>query len=233
MPRTLLTALCALSLLAVSAIGAEAAKRSACQRLSGNDRAPARNVKLVKRPSSGRRLDDGARATRLVGCVLPRGRVRAIAYRQGVENDLAQEFSFAVRQVAGAIVLLDQSGSEGGYQSVTTTSVWNLAGGRSYTVARRCYGKDVPCGGDGAFSAPVAYVTSAGRAVAALGRLPAGPQASLVDIASFAPDGTRSDLDVGHFSILPSRSLALNGDIATWTNAGRQRSADIGVSSAG
>lgn len=90
-----------------------ARRRSQCQSQRGVDRAPDRNVKLVKRLNRDR-LADGSRGSSLVGCVLPRGRLYTIAKRKGVENDLAQEFGYTLRQVTGRIVLLDTYGTEGG-----------------------------------------------------------------------------------------------------------------------
>jgi hypothetical protein len=86
---------------------------SRCQSLRGADRAPDRNVKLVKR-STRDRLADGSPGSTLVGCVLPRGRLFTIARRKGVDNDLAQEFEYAIRQVAGRTVALDTYGTRDG-----------------------------------------------------------------------------------------------------------------------
>ena len=76
-------ALCSFAALAASpALAAHSSKRSQCQRLRGVDRAPDRNVKLVKRLNR-ERLADGSRGSNLVGCVLPRGPLHTIATRKG------------------------------------------------------------------------------------------------------------------------------------------------------
>jgi hypothetical protein len=224
MSLRVLAALGALALCSIAAVSAHAAQRSQCQRLRGVDRAPDRQVKLVKR-LNGDRLADGSRGSQLVGCVLPRGRVHTIAKRASVDNDLAQEFEYMICQVAGRTVLLDQHGTEGGYASAMSTVVANLGSGRSYTIAR--ISEDKYYGRTGSY-ARNAFVTRDGRAVAAL---PRATQTTLtVEITSFAPDGTPRLLDVGAPGDLPRESLTLTGHIASWTHAGEPRRADIRAS---
>ncbi len=223
-----LAAAAACSLAALAVLPAHSAQRSQCQRLRGVDRAPDRHVKLVKRPSA-QRLKDGSRGSRLVGCVLPRGLVYTIATRRGVEEDFAQDFDYLVRQVAGGIVLLDQRGGEGGYQSDLRTMVWDVGSGRSYTVARRCDTKYGFCTPQNT-SAVKAIITRQGRSVAALEHWFEGMSVPTIVIARFAADGTVRVLDTGPPAELAPVSLSLSGNIATWTHAGEARSADIGVS---
>ena len=223
MSRRLLAVLGIAAVCSAVAVPAHAAQRSACQRLSGVDRAPDRNVKLVKRPSRERPLADGSRASELVGCLLPRGRIFTIATRKGVENDLAEEFGFRVRQVAGRVVLLDTFGTEGGYGSLTETMVWNLGTGGSYTIARRCFGKDVPCSAE-YDDALRALVTRDGRAVAMLAHWTANTSSGTHLVASYTSAGTPRLLDAGPPADLPAPSLALTGSTASWTHAGQPRS---------
>lgn len=210
----------------ISALPAQSATRSACQRLPGVDRAPDSNVKLVKRPTSARRLANDSRASKLVGCVLPRGPVRTLAVRKGVENGLAQEFGFAIRQVAGNTVLLDRHGTEGGYGSDLRTMVFDLASGRSYTIAHSCAAKDISCTPDYDYARRV-IVRRDGRAVAALEHWQAGVSAPTMLIATFASDGKARLLDAGPPAELPGDSLTLTGNVASWSHAGQPRSADI------
>lgn len=204
---------------------AHSAQRSQCQRLPGVDRAPDRHVKVVKRLRA-ERLRDGSRGSDLVGCVLPRGRVYTIATRKGVQEDFAQEFEYTVRQVAGRIVLVDQRGSEAGYQSDIRTIVWDVRSGRSYIVARRCDTKYGFCAAEN-YVARKAIITRDGRTVAALELWREGNPVPTVVIASFAADGTPRVLDAGSPADLPYASLSLTGSVASWTHAGDVRSADI------
>ncbi|HYH87879.1 MAG TPA: hypothetical protein VEX67_01530 [Solirubrobacteraceae bacterium] len=215
-------------LCAVVALPAQAADPSQCQRLRGKDLAPARHVKLVVRPSTERRLADGRRAAKLVGCVLPRGPLRRIGTREGIDNDVAQDYDFTIVQVQGRIVLLSQQGSQIGYQSHEATRVWNLDSGRAYDVARACSDKYGSCTGQDEYRLGTAFVTRRGDAVAALVRHPAdGSTPTTVVVASFATDGTRTLRDAGTVTTLSPTSLSLTGNLASWTNAGMTRSADI------
>jgi hypothetical protein len=194
-------------------------KRPACQRLTGKDRAPAASVKLVKR-------HNGDNGTDLVGCVLPAGHLHTIASSEHYDT---ADFSYAIVRVVGRIALVYSSGGNQ-YAYNTSTVVWNLGTGRSYTIARLCSetgGMDCVMGGS--TSASTSFVTSTGRAVAAVIPAPgAQPSATaLVTIASFDPSGVRKDLDSGSQADVPAQSLALDGTIASWTHGGVARSADL------
>ncbi len=220
--------LLAAALCALVALPAPAAERSPCQRLAGKDLAPARHVKLVVRPSTERRLANGRRAAKLVGCVLPRGPLRRIGTREGIDNDVAQDYDFTVRQVQGRFVLLSQKGSQIGYHSNETTRVWDLADGPAYDVARTCTDKYGSCTGQDEYRLGTAFVTRRGYAVAALVRHPAdGSLPTTVVVASFAPHGARTLRDAGTVTTLSPTSLSLTGNLATWTNAGVTQRADI------
>jgi len=222
------------TLCAIVALPAQGAGATPCQRLSGKDLAPASHVKLVVRPSSERRLANGRRAAKLVGCILPRGPLRRIATREGIDNDVAQDYDFTIGQVQGRIVLLSQRGSRIGYHSNEQTRVWNLDSGTAYDIARTCSDKYGSCTGMDEYRLGTAFVTRRGHAVAALVRHP--PDGSLpttVAVAAFAPDGTRSLLDAGAVTALSPASLALTGNVASWTNAGARRTADIRGRTAG
>jgi hypothetical protein len=188
---------------------AGAAKRSACQRLKGKDLAPAQTVKLVARPNA----DDG---TDLLGCVLPRGAVREVA---GSADYYTTVYGYALRQVAGRIVLVSSSYSSQ-YAYSEGTRVVDLRSGRAYTIAYRCQEITGSNCGDETV-ARAAFVTKIGRAVAAI----AGPGA--MTIATFDPAGVRRDLDSGPEADIPPASLALTGTFATWMHAAQPRRADI------
>jgi len=200
-----------LALALASSVPAEAATRSTCQRLKGSDLAPAKSVKLVARPNA----DDG---TDLVGCVLPRGRVRMIA--SSADSDYyTTTYAYTVRQVAGRIVVVSSTYSSQ-YASSEGTRVVDLRGGRAYSVAYSC--TEIGGANCGDRTAALAiFATKLGRAVAAIG----GPGG--VAIATFDPSGTRRDLDSGPIAELPPASLGLVGTTAAWLHAGQPRSANI------
>jgi hypothetical protein len=220
MPRILgLAALAALLAGTVAAAPAGAAARSKCQRLKGHDLAPAKTVKLVRRANA----DDG---TDLVGCVLPRGRVRTVA---SSEDLFTTTYGYAIRQIAGRIVLLDSTYNSQ-YAFSQTTYVADVRSGRAYRLASQCFGiAGDDCSSGVAAVAPVAFVTKTGRAVAAVSRVIPGPGAPppVVTIATFDPLGVRRDLDSGPATEVPAASLRLAGVNASWTHAGEPRVADI------
>jgi hypothetical protein len=217
--RRIALALALATLLACTAavIPADAAKRSKCQRLKGTDLAPAKTVKLVKRPNS----DDG---TDLLGCALPGGRVRTIASSQ---DYFTTTYTYAIGQVAGPFVLVE-SAYNSQYAYSDSLRVTDIRNGRTYGVASQCFEiTGSPCGGEPT-AAPVAVITKLGRAVAAIAGWPGGPMAPrAVTIATFDPAGKRRDLDTGSEADVPPASLTLAGTLATWTHGGQPRSADI------
>jgi len=193
-----------------SGVGADAAaKRSDCQRLSGKDLAPSPFVKLVRKANERGGSD-------LVGCVLPRGS----RFIVGSSGEVATRSDrYRLRQVAGRMVLVrGLHGSQ--YGRSENTFVSDLSTGRGYTLA--FFASPLGSPASRGMTAPVAFVTSAGRSVAALRRVD-----GTVTIASFDPSGGRSDLDSGSQAQVPCESLQLRGTIATWRHNGAPRSADI------
>jgi hypothetical protein len=181
-----------------------------CNRLRGTDLAPDRRVKLVRRPNN----DSG---TDLVGCVLPRGRVRKLAETadQGTTT-----YDYTVTQIAGSIVLLASSYSSQ-YASDQSVSVFDLGTGRRYRIAYSCdrLGPE-PCGGQNT-TAAVALVNARGQAAAAI----IGQGTEVTTIAAFSSRGERQDLDFGPSTDLPAASLALTDNTVSWTHSGEPRSA--------
>jgi hypothetical protein len=194
---------------AVAPAAGAATKRSACQRLKGRDLAPARYVKLVARPNA----DDD---TDLVGCTLPRGRVRKIASGADLYTTV---YSYSIRQIAGRHVLVGSTYSSQ-YAYSTSLSVHDLRSGRAYTIASDC--TDItgyPCGAQTV--APAAFVTLGGRALAVV------HGAGTASVMAFEPTGASRVLDSATGTEIPDASLRLTGNLATWTNAGVARSADL------
>jgi hypothetical protein len=187
-------------------------RASPCKRLEGRDVAPARNVKVVRR-----RNDEGG--TDLLGCVLPRGRVRVLA--SSIDQETTVE-SYRIRRLAGAIVLLATS-HDSQYATVRSTSVFNVRSGREYLVARTCSRLDgVACGGSQA-TAAAAFVNRRGQAAAAL--LP--PGTSTTTIVGFSSRGDEQTLDSGLSAEVPASSLRLRGTTVSWTHSGATRTATL------
>jgi hypothetical protein len=198
---------------AIAPAAGAATKRSSCERLKGHDLAPARYVKLVARPNA----DDG---TDLVGCMLPRGRRWIIASSADFYTTVN---SYSIRQVAGRYVLVGTTYSSQ-YAYSTSLSVHDLRSGRAYTIASEC--TDIggyPCGDQTV--APAAFVTLGGRAVAVVSG--AGMASVGASVMAFQPSGASRVLDSAPAADIPPASLLLTGNLATWTNAGVARSADL------
>jgi hypothetical protein len=189
------------ALLAIVPPGAHAGQ-SSCQKLSGEDLAPAKNVKLVERDNS-----DGGKD--LEGCVLPDGRVRTIA-SAGNGGTTASDYSLL--QVAGRRVLFRRTA---GSQSAVgvSTSVYDLKNGRSYDVASA----------SAQTNAKRALVNSSGQAVAIVH----SHGSDIVSVEGFSSRGTRKVLDTGTRTEIPTSSLKLDGHVASWTNDGAHMSARL------
>jgi hypothetical protein len=214
--RAAVTAIAAAALTAAPALadaGHHGTARSSCKHLRGTDRAPDPGVKLVRQ----RNADGG---TDLVGCKLPRGRLRTLATSTSNANG---GDGYTIAQVAGPFVLLGTS-SDSQYGYSRGFQVVDIRTGRGYPIATDC-GR---LGGESCSSRPnetalAAFVNDHGQAVAAI--VPSGSQTTT--IAGFSKEGQRQDLDSGPSADLPPASLALSGTTATWTHAGEPRSATL------
>jgi hypothetical protein len=210
--RRLLVALLALAVLALPvAADAKHKHRSACQRLKAkHDLAPAHKVKLVERDN-----EDGGKD--LIGCVLPKGKVRLVA---SSSDYYTSTDDYTVQQVKGAIVLVDASTSNQ-YVTAGGTSVFNIRTGKGYDVASHCYG--FACGPPPGDSATHAFVNAKGQAAAAI----TAEGSDTITIAGFSSKGKRIDLDSGTKDEIPPSSLALDRHTVTWTHSGQPRSAQL------
>jgi hypothetical protein len=199
-------ALLAVAFALVPVAGGAEEERSACQRLkAAHDLAPAKGVKLVRRRWLG--------GWELVGCVMPRGRVRVVADTNG-----GYESGFTARQVAGHHVLV------GTYESTSVftayrTYVFDLKRGQEYTVTSRNDSDDHNCAARKAVSA---FVNSAGQAAAMLH----GPCWD-ARVAGFTSTGRRALLDSGPKAQIPASSLSLDRHLVRWTHSGTRRSATL------
>jgi hypothetical protein len=209
--RSILALLLAAALAATAVPVRAVAAPSTCQRLKGRDLAPATSVKLVERPNG----DDGHD---LVGCVLPRGPLRRIASSADFYTTVE---TYSINQVAGRVVLVETSSSSQ-YAYSRSLTVHHLHTGRAYGIAGTCsmIGGD-DCSSRGSAVAPVAFVTAKGRALALVVR------AGVATVTAFNTLGTARALDSGPPAAIPSASLLLTGNLASWTNAGVARSASI------
>jgi hypothetical protein len=190
-----------------SASAPHPARRSACQRLKGDDLAPAPSVKLYRRDGS------------LTGCVLPRGPIRSVA---SSEDDEAALQHFHRRDVLGAFVLFDLNLNVQ-YVSGGWTAVYNLRTGQQYFVARDLRGP----GADRSdhFTAPAAFVDAHGRAIAAL---VSTKDATGVTVLRFDVAGAPEILDQGSVQELPPKTLSRTGATVSWRHSGVLYSASFG-----
>jgi hypothetical protein len=202
------------ALCAVLPADAELTSGTACERLAGKDLAPAGDVKLVSRANA-----DGGRDLR--GCVLPDGKVRAVA--SGIESDTTVD-RWALGEVRHAIVLVRYSASSQ-YGGGRSTFVYDLRSGRSYYLAQTCY-TNVGSGcrpGAHDTRAASAHVNSAGQAAAAI--VVAGT--GTIRIVGVASTGRRTRFDSGPKDAIPPRSLRLHGHTVSWTHSGEPRTAEL------
>jgi hypothetical protein len=186
-----------------------------CSRLHGHDLAPASDVRLVER-------SNGQHGTDLLGCILPREPVRAIA--SSAEYETSGD-SYRLRQVAGSVLLLATTSSSQ-YGSSGRTAVYDIRRPRrAYAIATQCYAILLGyCPSSGPEdSLARALVNRAGQAVAAL----ASDAGETTTIAGFSSSGARVTLDAGPAADLPARSLRLRAATAAWTHAGEPRSAEL------
>jgi hypothetical protein len=200
---------------------ASAASRSACQRLTGHDLAPARSVKLVRRTRGG--------MAELVSCSLPRGRVLTLASGT-IGSMFAQEVR--VRQVTGAFAALTTTFSDQ-YASGSLTAVVDLRTGRARTIASAQQETGLPTPA-GATEAVAVAVTAGGRGAAAVtvvaeggGADGGGGAVGAVRILAFGARGAPAVLDTGAPADLPPASLTLTGATVGWTHGGAPRSAPL------
>jgi hypothetical protein len=188
-------------------------KKSACRRLKAKkDLAPAKKVKLVKRKNA-----DGG--TDLVGCVLPRGKVRLID--SSADGDTSTS-DYDLRQVAGAVLLIDSSSSSQ-YGGGAGTYVYDVRTGNAYSIASTCYellfgycDRNRPN-----TSAKSAFVNPLGQAAGVIG------SGDTVSVAGFTSKGIRMDLDSGPPDQIPASSLTLSGSTVGWIHSGQQKSAQL------
>jgi hypothetical protein len=186
------------------ALGSGAARPrhlSSCQRLTGHDLAPARTVKLVRQ--------DG----QLVGCVLPRGRVRLIAESDDIPTKSSA--AFKLRSVTGGFVLFDESFNDA-YVYGGRTVVYRVRTGHRYSIATNLAGPE--SGPSEHFEAPVAFIDAHGRSVAAI--VSTKPDEPGITIARFRATGAQQTLDEGSPDEIPARSLTQTGGGVSWLHSG-------------
>ena len=115
-----------------------------------------------------------------------------------------------------------ESGSSSQYAYSRSLFVHHLRTRRSYTIASTCamIGGD-DCASTGSATAPAAFVTPKGRAVALVFR------AGVASVTAFNTLGTARVLDSGPAAAIAAMSLTLTDNVASWVNAGVPRTASI------
>lgn len=191
-----------------AAPAAGAAAKGSCKALHGRDLAPARAVKLV------RRGNDSA-GTDLLGCVLPRGRVRRI---ESSDDSFTYSAWYRLRQVAGPIVLTE-SGSGNQYGSSHRVGVTDLRTGRRYTIMSGGARIENP-GPAPPLPAPV-FVNARGGAIAVF----RDPQT--IVITGFSPAGRRRILASVPAAHIDPGTVRLAGRTVSWVQQGRPATATL------
>jgi hypothetical protein len=203
-------------LLLLAPAGAQAAQ-SKCEKLRGDDLAPSSKVKLVERNTTD--PDTGGEVRKLVGCVLPDGKVRTVAAREEVGNT---SDDYRLREVDGRYVLVDEITRTAFFRR-RETIVSDLKQGDRYVVASRC--KDFGEQGDfcgstvGEFAARAA-INSRGQAAAVVW----SANSDLATVEGFSSSGRRVVFDTGTRGEIPASSLHVDRHRAHWTNSGASMS---------
>lgn len=184
------------------------AGRSACQKLTGHDYAPSRQLKLVAHRSTAIETDLGA-------CQLPRGDVRYFAIQVDAGTTTSD---FKVHSVGGRWALLStQSSSPFGADS--RTWVVDIAGGRIlYEISNwRCMINSItPCDPEPP-DVVKGFVDSIGKSLIAF------DEGGTVTIAGFGTDGHRKNFDSGPADSVDLGSLHLRANVGSWLHSGEER----------
>jgi hypothetical protein len=180
------------------------ATRSTCQHLKGKDLAPAVSVKLVERRM-------GPEETDLVGCTLPRGRVRTVADRS---DYFTTRSSYSIVQITGRIVLV-RTTVVSQYYETYALELHDLRTGRKSSISYSHSDESEPV------SAPAIFATGAGRAIAVV------VKGATATVTAYSTLGRARTLDTGTTAEIPPESLRLHGNAATWTHSDLQRSASL------
>lgn len=180
------------------------ATRSACQRLAGMDLAPAVSVKFLERRRS-------QQETHLVGCTLPRGRVRTVADRS---DYFTTRSSYSIVQITGRIVLV-RTTVVSQYYETYALELHDLRTGRETSIYYSHSDESEPV------SAPAIFATRAGRAIAVVVK---GATATVI---AYSTLGRARTLDTGTTAEIPPESLRLHGNAATWMHSAVQRRVNL------
>jgi hypothetical protein len=187
---------------------APVAQAKRCSQYHQRDLAPAYHVRLVE-PANG----DGG--SDLVGCILPRGKPRLIAYSADYE---VETYDYALRQVAREWVLVDTSGGSQ-YGGGTATYVFDIRSGRSYSVISSCYEILTGfCAGPPQQQQPrltVARINDIGQSVVLL----IGTDTQT--LRGYASNGFSYDIDSGAPGEITK--VRLNHSVVSWLHAGERR----------
>jgi hypothetical protein len=182
--------------------------KSACQKLTGHDYAPSKQLKLVAHRSTAIETDLGA-------CELPRGQVRYYAIRVQAGNTNSD---FAVHSVSGRLALISTQSSSP-YGADSRTWVVDIAGGRIlYEISNwRCMVSAIaPCAPEPP-EVMKGFVDRIGKSLIAF------DDGGTVTIAGFGTDGHRKNYDSGPADDLPASSLGLKANVASWLHSGEER----------
>lgn len=214
MPRALLLALAAVTLIASPVRVAEAAPVK-CNKLTGKNLAKNGKVKVVKTRLTKAR-------SRFLGCVLPRGTVRPIGPILGPDEGGGSS-SQRITLIRGTFVTADFFVGVG--QTSTTagdSSVYNLVTGKSYVYDAQSSSEEGQQFYDLGQSQRT-FLDAKGRLVASYIALDVQTQTETATIAFFSATGKRTILDQGPQGTIGVSTLKLVGKTASWTSGGATR----------
>jgi len=228
-----LAALAAVAAVLLAAAPAQAAGPQRCHQLRGALKLQTRTIKVVERRVNDRRLKGG----RLLGCVLPRGRVFTVGERGTPKRRVGDPNSvdYSLGRFAGTFVRVERSFGDGIAQiKDIRESIMDLSDGSNRRFFAGAYGENVCQGDEGVWSRrtpPVARLVL--RASGAFAVLYANHDPEYDDcfpkdghalLAGFPARGGRVTLDLAPIAELPADSIAIQGDVVSWTSAGQPRS---------
>ena len=218
---------------------ASAAVAERCDQLRGKTKIKTAKIRVVEIRARDGRL----KGKRAYGCVRPRGKVHKIA-EDGVplRGRLAgnvNQIDYRLGRSAGRFLEVERSEGDGiALEQSEQKAVMDLRTGRNRRFYKGGFAES-RCGGQDAQSfsrstPPVdRVVLSASGAFAVLyadrfdapeGCFPFDGQALL---RGFPPSGSPVRLDLAPEADIPPGSVTVAGTTVTWTNAGRQREADL------
>jgi hypothetical protein len=220
LPLTALAATLSLGLLSAPAgaaakpKAAKKAKPSACQRLQGYDRAPDKDVKLMWQRADSAEFT----GSKLVACVLPKGKVRTLATQEDLGTGNTHEEWVRPLEVVGRKVLLGSFSSDQ-YATSETYEVLDIGTGATYKLSFWCGGQ--MCGGSPSLG------TQLGSSVLSYDKPSDTTQPPAATIVAFSPTGQQTVLDRGTSTDFSTSLKRVDATTVGWTHGSEAKTAPL------